>query len=122
MCVLNMAHRQSDAVHPILGPKGDHPYMIGAACAGLDSWGLSEVILKSDQEPAIQKLIDQVAQRRRVGGQRTQVVAAPRRSHASMGVIENANRQVGNGNPVLKLQLEAGPGRLAVFPGPLCGA
>ena len=33
MTVLNMAHRQSDAVHPILGPKGDHPYMTEGVCA-----------------------------------------------------------------------------------------
>ena len=27
MTVLNMAHQQSDAAHPILGPRGDHPYI-----------------------------------------------------------------------------------------------
>ena len=111
MCVLNIAHRQSEAIHPILGPKGDHPYMIEAACMALDTWGLGEVLLKSDQEPAVQKLIAQVAQRRRAVNQCTQVVAAPRRSHASMGTIENANRQIGNGIRVLKLQLEGGLGR-----------
>ena len=53
MTVLNMAHRQSDAVHPILGPKGDHPYMTEGACAVLDSWRIGECILQTDQEPAI---------------------------------------------------------------------
>ena len=48
MTVLNMAHRQSDAVHPILGPKGDHPYMTEGACAVLESWGIGECILKAD--------------------------------------------------------------------------
>ena len=113
MTLLNMARRQSDAVHPILGPKGDHPYMIEGACAVSDSWGLGECILKTDQEPAVGALTEQVAHRRRVLGHRVQVSAAPRRSHASMGIVENANRQVGNGVRVLKLQLEYGLRRRA---------
>ena len=52
MTVLNMAHRQSDAVHPILGPTGDHSYMMEGACSVLASWGIGECILKTDQEPA----------------------------------------------------------------------
>ena len=111
MTALNMAHRQSDAVHPTLGPKGDHPYMIEGACAVLDSWGIGECILKTDQEPAVGALAEQAAHRRRVAGHRVQLSAAPRRSHASMGIVENANRQVGNGVRELKLQLEKGFGR-----------
>ena len=33
--VFNIAHRQSDALHPILGPKWDHPYMVSAAVVAL---------------------------------------------------------------------------------------
>ena len=61
LSVLNLVHRQSDAVQPILGPKGDHPYMVSAAAVTLQAWGLGECILKSDQEPAIGKLVEEVA-------------------------------------------------------------
>ena len=85
--------------------------MTEGACAVLESWGIGECILKPDQELAIGALVEQVAHRRRVAGHRVQVNAAPRRSHASMGIVENANRQVGNGVRVLELQLEKGLGR-----------
>ena len=108
MTVLNMAHRQSDAVHPILGPKGDHPNMTGGVSAVLDSWVIGKCILKTDQEPAIGALAEQIAHRRLVLGHSVQMNAAPRRSHASMGIVETANTQVGKGVRVLKLQLEKG--------------
>ena len=47
--ILVLAHRQSTAVHCVLGPKGEHPYMLMAANAAVDAWGVAESILKSDQ-------------------------------------------------------------------------
>ena len=104
--VLVLAHRGSDAVHAILGPKGEHPYMLMAASAVIDSWGVAECRLKSDQEPAIQKLVEELASQRKQAGHNTIAMAAPRRSHQSMGLVENANDQVAKQTRKLKLELE----------------
>ena len=84
---LVVAHRQSTGVNTMLGPKGMHPFMMLAADAAIDLWGIAECIIKSDQEPAIMALIERLAEERKIKGYNCQVIAAPKRSHASMGFI-----------------------------------
>ena len=40
--------------------KGPEPYSIDCVLAYLDTWGLREVLLQADNEPAIQALVDAV--------------------------------------------------------------
>ena len=51
--------------------------------------GLREVLLKADNEPAIQALVDAVRGR---PGERTMVEKSPKYSHQSNGAVENAVR------------------------------
>ena len=67
--------------------KGPEPYAIDCVLAYLDTWGLREVLLKADNEPAIQALVDAVRVRR---GERTMVEKSPKYSHQSNGAVENA--------------------------------
>ena len=62
--------------------KGPEPYAIDCVLAYLDSWGLAEVVLKSDNEPAIQALVDGVRIKR---GEKTMVEKSPKYSHQSNG-------------------------------------
>ena len=71
--------------------KGPEPYAIDCVLAYLDSWGLVEVTLKADNEPAIQALADGVRIKR---GERTMVEKSPKYSHQSNGVAENAVRRI----------------------------
>ena len=71
--------------------KGPEPYAIDCVLAYLDSWGLVEVTLKADNEPAIQALADGVRTKR---GERTMVEKSPKYSHQSNGVAENAVRRI----------------------------
>ena len=71
--------------------KGPKPYAIDCALAYLDSWGLAEVLLKADNEPAIQALVDGVRAKR---GERTMVEKSPKYSHQSNGAAENAVRRI----------------------------
>ena len=75
--------------------------MVSAVCATLRTWGIGECVLKTDQEPAVMKLTDEVARQQAAGGHRCSVTAAHRASHASMGRVEKAYKQVGNGVRVL---------------------
>ena len=50
--------------------QGPEPYAINCVLAYLGSWGLREVLLKADNEPAIQALVDAVRVKR---GERTMV-------------------------------------------------
>ena len=71
--------------------KGPEPYAIDCVLAYLDTWGLREVLLKADNEPAIQALVDAVRVRR---GERTMVENSPKFSHQSHGAVENAVRRI----------------------------
>ena len=71
--------------------KGPELYAIDCGLAYLDSWGLAEVVLKSDNEPAIQALVDGVRIKR---GERTMVEKSPQYSHQSNGAAENAVRRI----------------------------
>ena len=71
--------------------KGPEPHAIDCVLAYLDSWGLREVLLKADNEPAIQALVDAVRVRR---GERTMVEKSPKYSHQSNGLVENAVRRI----------------------------
>ena len=71
--------------------KGPEPYAIDCVLAYLDTWGLREVLLKADNEPAIQALVDAVRVRR---GERTMVEKSPKYSHQSNGAVENAVRRI----------------------------
>ena len=57
----------------------------------LDIWDLGEVLLKADNEPAIDALIDAVRVKR---GERTMVAKSPKYSHQSNGAAENAVRRI----------------------------
>ena len=71
--------------------KGPEPYAIDCVLAYLDSWGLAEVVLKSDNEPAIEALVEGVRNKR---GERTMVKKSPKYSHQSNGAAENAVRRI----------------------------
>ena len=80
--------------------KGPEPYVVDCVLAYLDTWGLGEVLLKADNEPAIQALVDAVRGKR---GERTMVGKSPKCSHQSNGAVENAVRRIetstlGHGN------------------------
>ena len=62
--------------------EGPEPYAVDCVLAHLDSWGLAEKLLKSDNEPAIQALVDGVRAKR---GERTVVDKSPKYSHQSNG-------------------------------------
>ena len=72
--------------------KGPEPHAIDCVLAYLDTWGLREVLLKADNEPAIQALVDAVRVR---WGERTTVEKSPKYSHQSNGAVENAVRSAG---------------------------
>ena len=67
--------------------KGPEPY--ACVLTYLDTWGLGEVLLKADNEPAIQALVD--ADRVKRDG-RTMVKKSPKYSHQSNGAVENGVR------------------------------
>ena len=71
--------------------KGPEPHAIDCVLAYLDAWGHREVLLKGDNEPAIQALVDAVRVRR---GERTMVEKSPKYSHQSNGAVENAVRRI----------------------------
>ena len=71
--------------------KGPEPYAIDCVLAYLDIWGLREVLLKADNEPAIQAFVDAVRVRR---SERTMVEKSPKYPHQSNGAVGNAVRRV----------------------------
>ena len=71
--------------------KGPEPHAIDCVLAYLDTWGLREVLLKADNEPAIQALVDTVRVKR---GERPMVEKSPKYSHQSNGAVENAVRRI----------------------------
>ena len=71
--------------------KGPEPYAIDCVLAYLDTWCLREVLLKADNEPAIQALVDAVRVRR---SERTMVEKSSKYSHQSNGAVENAVRRI----------------------------
>eukprot|EP00959_Pyramimonas_sp_CCMP1952_P421622 8832707-Pyramimonas_sp.AAC.1 len=62
-----------------------------AASAAIDAWGIAECLLRTDQEPAVQALAEQIFEERELKGFKCQLAAPPARSHASMGFIEAMN-------------------------------
>ena len=71
--------------------KVPEPCAIDCVLAYLDTWGLREVLLKADNEPAIQALVDAVRVRR---GERTVVEKSLKYSQQSNGAVENAVRRI----------------------------
>ena len=67
----------------------------------------SDLIFKSDQEPAIMSLVDAVGKQKSLVGGRWIEEAAPVGSHASNGVVERAIQSVEGQVRVLKSALEA---------------
>ena len=71
--------------------KGPEPCAIDCVLAYLDTWGLREVLLNADNEPATQALVDAVRVKR---GERTMVGKSPKNWHQSNGAVENAVRRI----------------------------
>jgi hypothetical protein len=69
----------------------------------LDGLGYTRLILKTDQEPAIMKLAQEVKNKRTHG---TVLVKGQKYSHQSMGFIENANGRIEEQTRVIILRLE----------------
>ena len=63
-------------------------YVVEWMVAMLKSWGYTDVVLMSDQEPAIQSICEAVAKRR---VHRTVQRRSPKYSHASLGMAEQGN-------------------------------
>ena len=103
LCILNMVHMNSGAIHAILGPKGTDAYMIKTAVAAIENWGLDKMVLKHDQEPAITALAREVKSQRRSA---TIVESAQRTNHQGVGGIERANQELGKQLRALKLTIE----------------
>ena len=71
--------------------KGPEPFAVDCVLAYLESWGLAQVLLEADNEPAIQALVDGVWAKR---GERTIVEKSPKHSQQSTGAAENAVRRI----------------------------
>ena len=71
--------------------KGVEQFAVECVLAFLDLWGVTEVLLKSDGEAAIQALVAEVKRRR---SHPTLVEVPPKYSHQSNGLVENAVRRV----------------------------
>ena len=71
--------------------KGPEPCAIDGVLAYLDTWGLREVLLKADNESAVQAIVDAVRVKR---AERTMVEKIPKYSHQSNGAVENAVRRI----------------------------
>ena len=71
--------------------NGPEPHAIDCVLAYLESWGLAEVLLKADNDPAIQALVRGVRAKR---GERTMLENSLKYSHQSNGAVENAVRRI----------------------------
>ena len=89
--------------------KSAGDFVVNRVMAFLKEIGVdkSDVIVKSDQEPAIMSLVDAVGKQKSLGGGRWIVEASPVGSHASNGLVERAIQSVEGQVRVLKSALEA---------------
>ena len=85
--------------------KGPEPCAIDCVLAHFDTLGLREVLLKADNEPAIQALVDVVQVKR---SERTMLAKSPKYSHQSNGAVENAVRRIESLTRVCVLQEKLG--------------
>ena len=91
-----------------MGPKGLNTYVIKAAAAQLESWGIGHVVLRTDKEPAVLAVAAEIRDKRSAP---TIVEAAPKESHQSVGGVERANQELGKQIRALKLALEVHGGK-----------
>ncbi len=92
------------ATFGVVGPKGVNPYMVQAVINILDCWGLQEITPRTDQEPSVQALATEVKAKRT---SRALLEVVPKTSHASVGGVERASREMGKQVRALKLALES---------------
>ncbi len=99
-------HLNSGATFGVAGPKGvSNPNMVQAVTNIFDCWGIQEVTFMTDQEPSAYALAAE-ARAKRTG--RTLIQVAPKTSHASVGGVERANREMGKQVRALKLPWRPG--------------
>ena len=72
--------------------KGKGLYSVEFVLAELSDWGLLDIVLRSDQEPAISSLCSEVRGRRGLLGHKVIEEKGPRYSHASLGNVGRRNR------------------------------
>ena len=111
LCVPNMIAEKRGVVSSAEAVnKGATEYLVRAVLKFLNYLGYAEAITRSDGEPAIKTLQEEVARRRRQEGAKTVVRFAPRGSSQSMGSIERANKEFWAQLRAMVLQLQARTG------------
>ncbi len=92
MSTLVIKDKRSKTVESHLVPrKGEESHAIGTLLNVLNQFGYKEIILKSDQEPAILKLKEAV---KREFGNNQKTEDSPVGEHQSNGFVENAIKRV----------------------------
>ena len=91
LCILMLYFVNTMAPHAILGPKGVDYYMIRAVAAAIENWGVTKIVLKHDQEPAITALVREIKNFRKAP---TIVEEAQKGNHQGVGGVERANQEV----------------------------
>ena len=85
---LNIGDVESGSLSACVTSRGPEEYAIAFVKNFLDGLGYTRLILKTDQEPAIMKLAQEVKNKRT---HETVLVKGQKYSHQSMGFIENDN-------------------------------
>eukprot|EP00971_Amphidinium_carterae_P079080 1564619-Amphidinium_carterae.1 len=83
--------------------KGATAHVVNTVCAALQNWGRKAIIMRSDGEPAIKALTKAIQTKRE---HTTVLEHSPRYSSASMGAIENVNKEVSGLVRVYRLMLK----------------
>ena len=86
--------------------RGPEEVAVESVLGYFDVWGVQAVVLKADQEPAIQALLAEV-RRRRGTAYRTMIEKPPRYSSQSNGLAEGAVRRVEQLSRILAAVIDA---------------
>lgn len=100
---LTVSDVQSTAVAACLCHKGPKEYAVNFVLATLNDFGYLRLALKTDQEPAILALAEEVKAKR---DRETVLKTGKKYSSQSMGKVENANRRIQDQIRVMILRLE----------------
>ena len=101
LTVLVITWAGGGALAATVGVKGVTPYMLRFACGTIETWGLKDIIIRTDQEQAIMALVRSVRDRRK---EKTQMANALRHSHASTGDVERVSQTLAPQVRCLRLQ------------------
>jgi hypothetical protein len=92
LSMLVIGHRNSGSLYAVVGPKGLSTYMTKAAVMQLETWGLGQIVLRTDKEPAVLGVAADVRDKRSAP---TIIRAAPKEAHQAVGVVERSYQELG---------------------------